>query len=377
MSPQKCRGRRLTLITATVLVVVLSCAASFVVYRWVYWFRYADFGSLRERDRIEVGVKMPRDLAVSRSGDRLYVIDETQAGQSSLHVLDTAAKSLKATIPLGPGFPVTMAITPDGRYALVTVSQYRGGAGGGIAGENRLAIIDTTSNAIAGAVRIPGQSVSGIAVTRDGTSAYVSDRVAGNVFRVDLDKQLLGSSIDLPRGPYAIAMKPDSDLAYVVSTRIGKTNQISVVDTRNDRIIATIQTELNRSTSECRAVFTPDARRLYVANGKDSRLCVVDTDPESPTFHTQLEMIETEGGAIFGLALNPTGTLALVLKGDDQILVVDTNVESWTYHQVVGRVKVGGLPLKLFAHTTTSGRTAVYVGDREDGQVRVLGAGED
>lgn len=77
-------------------------------------------------------------------------------------------------------------------------------------------------------------------------------------------------------------------------------------------------------------------------------------------------MIETEGDAIFGLALNRAGTLALVLKGDDQILVVDTNVDSWTYHDVVGTVKVGGKPLKLFPHATASGRPAVYVGDREE-----------
>ena len=367
--------KRPVLLTTTLVLVALVCIAWVVHHRWVYWYRYTDFGKLRERARFDVGVQRLRDLAVSPDGHRLYVVDEPKTGEGTVHVVDAATGSVTASIALGLGFPVSVSVTPDGSYALVTVSQYRGGkGGGGQSGENGLVVIDTASHTVARTVRIPGTSASGIGILSDSRSAYVSNRVGSYLVRVDPTVGTV-SVINVPQGPYAVAMKHGSDFLYLVSTRVGKTNRISVLDTKGDRITATIETKLERSVSECRAVFSPDSRRLYVANGEDSRVCVVDTDPDSATFHQQVALIETKGSPIFGLALNAAGTLALVLKANHQILLLDIAEDSRTFHRVVDKVRVGGSPEKFFAVTPANGRPLVYVGDREDGRIRVLSPG--
>ncbi|MEM7235580.1 MAG: YncE family protein, partial [Planctomycetota bacterium] len=362
------------LLTAALVLFAVAGVAWISHYRTAYWYRYEDFGTLRERTRFDLGFRQIKNLTVSPDGNRLYVIDEAKTGDGTLHVVDARVGTVVASIALGPGYPVSVCATPDGTQALVTVSRFRGGKGGASTGENRLVVIDTATNTVARDVGLRESSASGVAVAPDGTSTYVTNRAGFYMIRVDTRNGMI-SIINVPQGPYAMAMHPVTGRLYLVSTRVGKTNRISVVDTNLDRVVESITTDLVRSVSECRAVFTPGGGRLYVANGKDTRVCVIDTDPESATHHQQIAMVETDGNPIFGLSLNATGTLALVLKGDDQILVLDTNAESQTFHQVVDKVRVGGKPVKFCASTPAGKKPTVFVGDREDGFIRVLSPG--
>src|SRR6267142_1574658 len=86
----------------------------------------------------------------------------------TVSVIDTTTNTVVVTIPVGI-FPTGIAITPDGTRAYV-VNQFVTNQG-----NNTVSVIDTMTNTIVATISV-GRGPSEIAITPDGTRAYVPDQ---------------------------------------------------------------------------------------------------------------------------------------------------------------------------------------------------------
>ncbi len=333
------RGRRSAVLAAVVGALVVAGGIGVVIDRWLHWYEYTDFANLVLLSEIEVGEEHVQ-ATFSPDGARLYLLDEPQIGSGVIFVIDVAKRSVLDRIGLQPGFPLQIVAAPDGKSVLVSVSGYRGGKKGGRKGTNRLDFIDTATNTVTATLPVSGYAVGGLIVSEDSKMAYLTDRVLGTVYRIDLATRALTTRLALPNGPYGATFDTRSDLAYFVSTRIGKESVVTAIDTRTDASVGAVAVGLGRCTSGSQVLLSRDGHRLYVSHTKDRRIAVVDTNPASPQYHELLEFIPTPGERITRMRFNRERTLALVCVDQDQFLLLDTKPESWSFHKLVGTLSM-------------------------------------
>ncbi len=94
--------------------------------------------------------------ATAQAQTRAYVANRS----NTVSVIDTATNTVVATIPVGQG-PWEVAITPDGTRAYVTN-----------AFSNTVSVIDTATNTVVATIPV---GALGVAITPDGTRAYVTN----------------------------------------------------------------------------------------------------------------------------------------------------------------------------------------------------------
>ena len=124
---------------------------------------YADISvnTLTEIDTIAVG-ENPGWIALTPDGSRLYVVQGAGASpdyRGSVSVVDTLSSLVLDSIPLDPGFPSGIDITPNGTRAYLSICKASGGKTS--TGANRVEVIDTSSNTIAHTIPINGSSDMG------------------------------------------------------------------------------------------------------------------------------------------------------------------------------------------------------------------------
>ncbi|MGH2344810.1 MAG: YncE family protein, partial [Chloroflexota bacterium] len=172
------------------------------------------------------------------------------------------------------GFTRGLAVTPDGRYLLVTQEI-----------NNALGVIDTRSfkesELSFGTPILGGVYPAGVAVRPDGKAAYVALQGVHSVAEVALQaagKTKVTRMIQVGDHPTALAVSPDGSQLYVADTG---GDALSIVDTASGRPAATIPLhalagEQAGSAPDAVAV-SPDGQRIYVALAGDDAMAVVGT----------------------------------------------------------------------------------------------------
>jgi YVTN family beta-propeller protein len=206
---------------------------------------------------IEVGT-MPTHLAIAADGTRVYV---TNTGSSSISVIDTATDAVAATIPLAAA-PYKAAVTPSGRWLYVT------------AADGAVHVIDTALNADVTSIPIGALEGGDIAVSPDGSRAYVA---AGLVSVIDTGSHTLLEAFAAEKTPtplvatfaVAVAFAPDGARAYIGTVSYDSRNGdfsagggIAVVDAAS----RSVTSEINLYSQPGSIAVTPDGARLYVGH---------------------------------------------------------------------------------------------------------------
>jgi YVTN family beta-propeller protein len=110
-------------------------------------------------------------LAFSPDGRLAYFVDEDS---DVVLVLDAATRKIVGFVPdtgiFEGGHQTDLAVTPDGRHVCVTQR-----AGEGVP-KHRLWVIDTATRKVVGSPAKWDGSADGLAITPDGSTAYVADR---------------------------------------------------------------------------------------------------------------------------------------------------------------------------------------------------------
>jgi YVTN family beta-propeller protein len=121
----------------------------------------------------------------------------TNADDNTVSVIDTLTNTVIDTIPVGNG-PLGIAITPDGTRAYVTNFFFG----------NTVSVIDTLTNTVIDTIPV-GNFPEGIAITPDGTRAYVTNSGDGTVSVIDtITNTVIGAPIPVGNFPLGIAITP-------------------------------------------------------------------------------------------------------------------------------------------------------------------------
>ncbi len=138
-------------------------------------------------------------LALSRDGRRGYTAN---VGPGTVSVLDMAARKTIAVIPISAQTQ-RISISNDDRMVF-TADQTK----------PRLAVIDTATDAVKTWVALPAVGY-GTASTKDGRWLLVAMRPLNQVAVIDLRTLTVARTIDVPKTPTEILVRPDGKVAYV------------------------------------------------------------------------------------------------------------------------------------------------------------------
>jgi YVTN family beta-propeller protein len=238
-------------------------------------------------------------------------------------VINTATNRLEsvpdgAAIKVG-GSPVSVAITPDGTRAYVANSALG------------VSVIDTATNTVEALLRVPAGPF-GIAISPDGSRAYVANLGAEEVSVIDTATNTVDARIKLGGGPQSVAITPDGTRAYVGNQAFG----VQVIKTTTNTVEAVPDgTAIKVGAGPFSIAITPDGARAYVANAGDGTVSVVNT-----ATNTVERSAIPVGGEPTGVAITPDGTRAYVANRDSgAISVINT-----TTNAVEAVIEVGGAP---------------------------------
>ncbi|MGY9124810.1 MAG: beta-propeller fold lactonase family protein, partial [Actinomycetales bacterium] len=197
-----------------------------------------------------------------------------------------------------------------------------------------VSVIDTADNSFVEHITV-GVQPSGVAVSPDGTKAYVTNsgddtvsviRTADNTV-IDTDAVAGGiNGIAVGDVPHTVAFSPDGTKAAVTnsgSTWVGGFRYtLSIIDTTNYNIITTITGLGDRPRG---VAFSPDGTKAYVTIRNADFVRVFDTNT-----YNEITTIAV-GNQPLAVAFSPDGTKAFVTnEDDDTVSVIDTT----TYNEI-------------------------------------------
>lgn len=257
----------------------------------------------------------PHEIVVSRDARTAVV---TTYGHKEAHHALTAIDLVDGgtrTIDLGThGRPHGLQLLADGN-ALVTTE-----------GSGSLVRVDIARGAVTGVADIGDGIGHMVAVSSDGTAAYVSKIRAGTVVRVDLSTMRATAEQPAGAGAEGIAVAPDG---YVwVTNRADDT--VTVHNPATLDIVATLPS----AGFPIRVVFTPDGRHALVTNATAATLSVFDVASRRAVASVALAPADAQlqttllgnGPLPIGAVVDPDAPRAYVaISGADRIAVIDTH----------------------------------------------------
>lgn len=296
-----------------------------------------------------------------------YVANATD---NTVSVIDTSTNAVTATIPVG-NFPTGVVFSPDGARAYVTNQS-----------DGTVSVIDTASNTVTATITVEagGGNLFMPAITPDGKNLYVPD-INNGLFVVNTATNKVVATI--PGAPgVAVAITPDGTRAYVQSLFSSSTG-IPVIDTANNTIVTTIMgvpgafsfgiadtpngltiyatgggagvvSAISTSSNSVTAipttgapegiVITPDGSRAYfvLQQGAGEFVGVIDTATNTQEA-TTIPIGNVTDFAVAFLAITPDGAFVYAVSLDGPtVAVIDTSLNT-----VVHRVTVGNNPIGI------------------------------
>ena len=160
--------------------------------------------------------------------------------------------------------------------------------------------------------------------------------------------------------PTAVAVSPDGTRAYVTHRTPLGAGRVSVINTANNTIIATV----NVGSSPQDVAVSPLDNRVYVANNASSSVSVINTAANNSVSTINV------GSSPQSLAVSPDKSVVLVARSNDNVAVIDTktNTVIGTQHLLDTTAGDGGGHIVAFS---PDGRA--FVTDAVDRTVRVVG----
>lgn len=297
----------------------------------------------------ELGAANPNVVTATASGGPFaYVTNSGDHG--SVSVIDLATNTASGSrIEVGP-VPVNIAITPDGTRAYV--ANYYGGS---------ISVIDLATNTPIGSPLGAGWLPWDIAITPDGARAYVTtleyagwnERDALSVFDLATNELRYGVSIGGGDYPGVVEISPDGARAYVASSW----GTVTVVDVATNVIVGDpIAVGIFYPVD---IAITPDGARAYVLG---NTMSVIDLATS-----TVIGSPIAVGNAPASIAITPDGGRAVVTNyredGTVSVIALATNT-------VIG----APIPVGSFANgvAITSDGARAYVTNSGESTVSVI-----
>jgi len=155
--------------------------------------------TLKIVDTVPTGSEESHMLAISKDGNYGYTAN---VGPGTVSVLDLNAKKVVTIIPISKTTQ-RIALSPDDKWAF-TADQTK----------PQLAVIDARKHVVSSWVELPGLGY-GTAPTHDGRWLIVAVPTVNKVSVVDLQTLKVVRSLDVPKAPQEVLIRPDDKVAYV------------------------------------------------------------------------------------------------------------------------------------------------------------------
>jgi DNA-binding beta-propeller fold protein YncE len=261
----------------------------------------------------------PHEAAVSPDGrwGVVTVYGTREETGTRLALVDLAAGTLVRHVPLGAYTrPHGVVVLPGGRRAVVTSEA-----------SQRLLLVDLDRDSVVAAVPTGAAGSHMVAVTRDGTRAWTANVGAGSVSEIDLVAARLVRQIPTAPVTEGIAVTPDGAEVWAGSNQA---RTITVVDTRTGRSVATV----GGVGVPYRIAIAPDGRTAAVADPEGNAVHLVDVAAR------RVVGAVTGIGSPRGVSFAPDGRTAFATLGPEgAVAVLDVAARA-----VRGRHPVGASP---------------------------------
>jgi YVTN family beta-propeller protein len=259
----------------------------------------------------------PQPTGVAVGASKVYVVHDS--GQFA--VIDKATRNVTTPLNLGGGL-LGVALSPDGTRAYV-----------GNESTNAVFVINTATNAQITSFSL--QQPRGIAVSPDGSRVYVAcdDMFAPRLAIINAtNNTVLPNQVALPPGPYGVAVSPNGQRVYV-SNEVA--NSVSVVDAvSNVKLTDVFLAGVNPRG----IVVDRSGTRAYVAMYGSGQVATIDTST-----NTSLGSVFAGGNSPIGIDVNADGSRVYVANnGSGTVGVINTATSA-----LIGTVFVGQQPFAL------------------------------
>jgi YVTN family beta-propeller protein len=180
--------------------------------------------------------------------------------------------------------PYGVAVSPDGSHAYVTTES----------GES-VEVIDTSSNTVTSTIALPAGSLPDlVALSPNGALAYVTDAGTNTVSVINTASDTVTAGIAVGGNPVGVVFSPDGTHAYIGN---GTSNSVSVINTATNAVTGTIAVGANPRS----VAVSPDGTHLYVANHTSNTVSVISTATNTVTASIGV------GSGPWGVAVSPDG----------------------------------------------------------------------
>ena len=324
-------------------------------------------------------IENQRPDAPARAG---MIVVANQQGASAT-VVDASTMKTIATLPVGTG-PHEVAISPDGRWAVVTVYGDRTSIGNTLAvidlaaptpvvartidlGEykrphgaafiqdgaklvvtseqsQRLVIVDFASGKVDTALATNARGSHMVAVRRDGKRAWTANIGDGNITEFDLEARRTVRQLTAAPQDEGIATTPGGILVWVGSN---SAKTVTIIDTQKGETIATLsgfgmpyRIGISR-TGRVAVVNDPVANKIWLYEvGSNRELAQLDLSKEKDITPVAGAVGGEQGAGPEGITFDPISDIAYVtLHGSNQVAAIDL-----VSYKVVGVGSVGAGP---------------------------------
>ncbi len=261
---------------------------------------------------VHVTVTSTAGTSVTNSSDNFtygrpsaYVVNQTDSTVTPIFTEPTPGIA-QTPIAVGSG-PVNVAMSPDGSEAYV-VSSVSG----------TVTPIDTSTDVAGPAIDV-STGIDSAVVSPDGTMAYVCDATGNNIYPIKLNTNppLVLPPISVGNDPSSIVLSTDGDYAYVANNNDGT---VSILYLANGRpaVVSTVSAGVNPTAM----AVSPDGSTLFVvdSNGGVSAGAVTPIYLDSLTAGTQIGV----GKGADAIAVSPDGsTIYVAERLENQIVPID------------------------------------------------------
>jgi S-layer protein (TIGR01567 family) len=285
----------------------------------------------------------------------------TNTGDNTVSVIDTATNTVSPNPIYVGNAPYGVAVSLDGTRAYVT-------NGGSFNVAGTVSVIDTSDNNVIDTYTVEKKPM-GIAINPSGTKVYVANYVSGTVSVIDTVSKTI-KPVTVGMGPVGVAISPDGSKVYV-------TNELSYTVSEIDIATDTVNPNpIYVGMQPWGIAVTPDGSKAYVANEEGHTVSVINTA-------TRDVKPVSLGGYNHGIAVSPDGSEVYVTSEDDNdagsVYVIDTATDT----VVLPPIHVGKLPTGVsfslngnYAYVANSGSNTVSIIDTASKVVNTVTVGK-
>jgi YVTN family beta-propeller protein len=305
---------------------------------------------------------LPQAVAITPDGSTAYVTDQ---GSGTVSVIDTAENRVGEPITVAShtdSLPDGIALSPEGSKLYVTYG-FRPGTS---IGPGEVAVIDTKTREVGTPIEV-GEEPAGIAVTPDGTKAFVADYGSGQITEIEgLDggSPHADAPIDVGGTPQGVAISADGSSVYVTN---GNSDDVSVLSVATGKLVATLT---DPSFKAPQGIATsPAGEGAYVADFDGGELTALGAA-------NQVLGTAAVGGSPFGVAYDPDGKTVWTSTSPAESAGGVEAIDAAKRTVVAGPIEVEEAPLGLAIAPDQAPEAALKVTARSAGNATEFDASE-